>query len=142
MKDLPSPALLDAIAFAARAHQHQLRKDKHTPYHSHVFRVCLIVRHFFGIDDDVVLTAAVLHDTIEDTPADYDDIAERFGSTVAGYVAALSKDMRLPEEDREAAYRAVLAAAPWQVKICKLADVYDNLIDSAHLGADKLPRTL
>ena len=36
--------LLEAIAFAARVHQGQLRKDGRTPYASHVFRVCLIVR--------------------------------------------------------------------------------------------------
>ena len=40
-----SPALLDAVAFAARAHKYQIRKDGQTPYVSHVFRVCLIARH-------------------------------------------------------------------------------------------------
>ena len=139
---LPCPAILDAVAFAARAHQHAKRKDKETPYASHVFRVCLIVRHVFGISDEDVLTAALLHDTIEDTPTDYDDILERFGATVAGYVAALTKDMRRHDDDRENDYRNTLANAPWQVKVCKLADVYDNLIDSAHLGGDKRQRTL
>src|SRR6516162_9991164 len=43
--------LLDAVAFAARAHRPQLRKDNQTPYVSHVFRVCLIVRHVFGVTD-------------------------------------------------------------------------------------------
>src|SRR5262245_48162287 len=36
--------LLGAVAFAARAHHGQLRKDGETPYVSHVFRACLIVR--------------------------------------------------------------------------------------------------
>src|SRR6266702_1696056 len=90
--------LLEAIAFAARAHQGQLRKDQRTPYVSHVFRVCLIVRQVFGVDDASVLTAAVLHDTIEDTTTDFDDLAERFGATVAGWVAILSKDKRLVDE--------------------------------------------
>src|ERR1043166_5796280 len=127
---LPCPAILDAVAFAARAHapaarahKHAKRKDKETPYASHVFRVCLIVRHVFGISDEDVLTAALLHDTIEDTPTDYDDILERFGATVAGYVAALTKDMRRHDDDRENDYRNTLANAPWQVKVCKLADV-------------------
>src|SRR5262245_47291713 len=86
--------LLDAVAFAARAHKPQLRKDGQTPYVSHVFRVCLIVRHVFGVSDPRVLTAAVLHDTIEDTTTDYDDVAARFGEEVASWVAALSKDKR------------------------------------------------
>jgi len=130
-----SPALLDAVAFAARAHRSQMRKDRETPYVSHVFRVCLIVRHLFGIDDEDVLTAAVLHDTVEDTNTDYDDLVERFGATVAAWVAALSKDKRMREEQREAAYMQTLASAPWQVKVCKLADIYDNLTDFANLAA-------
>ena len=43
--------LLEAIAFAARAHRNHFRKDQQTPYVSHVFRVGLIVRHVFGVDD-------------------------------------------------------------------------------------------
>jgi guanosine-3',5'-bis(diphosphate) 3'-pyrophosphohydrolase len=139
---MDTPALLDAVAFAARAHQGQLRKDGRTPYVSHVFRVCLILRHVFGIEEDDVLTAAVLHDTIEDTTTDFDDLEERFGSEVAGLVGLLSKDKRLQDGPREEAYKAGLAAAPWQVKVCKLADVYDNLLDSAHLTPEKRPRTL
>jgi (p)ppGpp synthase/HD superfamily hydrolase len=138
----PCPALLEAIAFAAQAHQHQLRKDQRTPYVSHAFRVCMIVRHLFGIEDQDALSAAVLHDTIEDTPKDYDDIAEHFGPTVAGYVAALTKDMRLPEEIREERYGETLSRSPWQVKMCKLADIYDNLTDSIHLNESQRRRSL
>lgn len=123
-----------AAAFAARAHQHQTRKDGRTPYVSHVFRVCLVARHTFGFDDPRMLAAALLHDTIEDTATDCDDIIERFGPDVARWVAALTKDMRLPHDAREAAYTNVLAHAEWQVKALKLADLYDNLGDSKHLS--------
>jgi guanosine-3',5'-bis(diphosphate) 3'-pyrophosphohydrolase len=143
MNNPPSlPALLEAVAFAARAHQGQLRKDGRTPYVSHVFRVCLVLRQTFGIDDAAVLTAAVLHDTIEDTTTDFDDVEERFGSQVAGWVALLSKDKRQQDGPREEAYKKGLASAPWQVKACKLADVYDNLLDSAHLNPEKRRRTV
>jgi guanosine-3',5'-bis(diphosphate) 3'-pyrophosphohydrolase len=124
--------LLEAVAFAARTHRGQLRKDGQTPYVSHVFRVCLVVRHLFGIDDRRVLTAAVLHDTVEDTTTDFDDLEEKFGAEVADWVGRLSKDKRLPESEREKAYVETLAGSPWQVKICKLADVFDNLMDSIH----------
>ena len=140
--DPTTRSLLEAVSFAARAHHGQLRKDGRTPYVSHVFRVAMVVRHVFGIDDSAVLTAAVLHDTIEDTTTDFDDIREHFGEEIAGWVASLSKDKRLRDEPREEAYRAALAAAPWQVKVCKLADVYDNLTDSAHLTAEKRARTV
>ena len=51
--------VLDAVAFAARAHHGQLRKDGKTPYASHPFRVCLIVRDIFGVDDPRVLADLV-----------------------------------------------------------------------------------
>ena len=88
--------LLDAAAFAARCHQGHFRKDGVTPYISHPFRVCLIVRDLFGVDDPNVLMAALLHDTIEDTTTDFDDVAEEFGPDVAAWTGALSKDSRLP----------------------------------------------
>jgi len=141
MIDVP-PALLDAVAFAARAHRAQLRKDGQTPYVSHVFRVCLIVRHLFEVADADVLTAAVLHDTIEDTTTDFDDLEGRFGKTVAGWVATLSKDKRLVDELREERYTHGLSQAPWQVRVCKLADIYDNLSDSRHLSEQGRKRTL
>src|SRR5215207_9659113 len=96
--------LLEAISFAARAHDGQRRKDGRTPYVSHVFRVCLLLREVLRVDDPRVLTAAVLHDTIEDTTTDFDDLEERFGKEVAGWVAALTKDKALPFEEREAKY--------------------------------------
>lgn len=133
--------LLEAVAFAGRAHHGQMRKDGKTPYASHVFRVCLVVRQVFGVDDPAVLTTALLHDTIEDTTTDFDDVARCHGAEIAGWVGCLSKDKRLPDEEREDRYCAGLAAAPWQVKICKLADVFDNLLDSGHLPVDQRRRT-
>ena len=94
-----------------------------------MFRVCLVVRHMFGFDDPRMLAAALLHDTIEDTSTDCDDIIERFGEDVAEWVAALTKDMRLPHDDREDAYAKRSRHADWQVKALKLADMYDNLGD-------------
>ena len=127
--------LLEAVAFSARAHKGQLRKDGQTPYASHVFRVGLVLRHVFGVDDPSALTAAILHDTIEDTTTDFDDLQKNFGAAAAGWVATLSKDSRLPEPEREAAYCQAIAAAPWQVKVAKLADIFDNLMDSVHTQA-------
>src|SRR5262249_48062831 len=138
----PNQVLFDAIAFAAWAHRHQIRKDNRTPYVSHVFRVCLVVRHVFGFDDPQMLAAAILHDTIEDTTTDCDDIIERFGPDVARWVAALTKDMRLPNDQREDAYAKTLAAADWQGKGLKLADIYDNTADWKHpplAGRPKAP---
>lgn len=134
--------LLEASSFAARAHDGQYRKDGETPYAAHPFRVCLIVRDVFGFNDPRMLLAALLHDTIEDTTTDFDDLEKQFGSEVASWVAYLTKDKRLADDERETAYIDGLLQAPWQVQVCKLADVYDNLSDSSHFPKDKRKRTL
>ena len=123
--------LTKAISFAARAHQGQFRKDNETPYVSHVFRVCFILRQVFGVEDSIMLAAAVLHDTIEDTTTDYDDLEKHFGAKVADLVAVLSKDKRQRDDKREEAYRHQLFKASDEAKIIKLADLYDNLLDSS-----------
>jgi (p)ppGpp synthase/HD superfamily hydrolase len=121
--------LQDAAAFAARAHRHQLRKDGVTPYYSHVVRVAMTVMNVFGCSDRTAIAAALLHDTIEDTTTDFDDIKDRFGEEVARDVAALTKNMALPEREREDSYDAQLMTASWRAKLVKLADAYDNLHD-------------
>lgn len=123
-----------AVGAAARGHAGQLRKDGRTPYAAHPMRVCLALRHLFGVDDPSTLAAAVLHDMLEDTTLDHDDLVAEFGAEVASWVALLSKDKRLPEEERESEYRRALETAPWQVKVIKLADMYDNLADAAEGG--------
>jgi len=118
-----------AVSFAARAHDGQFRKDKVTPYIAHPFRVAMTVRHVFGSEDVTALAAALLHDTIEDTTTDYDDLLAEFGREVADAVAALTKDMRMEEAKREQAYDQQLANASWQARLVKLADAYDNYCD-------------
>src|SRR6516225_3301041 len=134
--------LLHAAAFAARAHHGQVRKDKETPYVSHVFRVCLVARDIFGISDPRVLMTALLHDTVEDTTTDFDDLEEHFGREIAQWVAFLSKDKRLREQEREQAYMDNLAKAPWQVLACKLADIFDNLMDLGQLPPERRQHTM
>jgi (p)ppGpp synthase/HD superfamily hydrolase len=119
----------EAAAFAANAHRHQTRNDKR-PYVSHCFRVAMTVNLVFGFDDPEVLAGALLHDTIEDCDVDYDEILENFGRTVADYVAVMTKDMRLEECIREIEYDKQLAEGPWQGRLIKLADVFDNFADS------------
>lgn len=122
-------ALQQAVSFAARKHRHQTRKDGFTPYVSHVVRVAFTARVLFGSQSQTVLLAALLHDLIEDTTTDYEDIADRFGESVAAAVVALTKNMALPEAAREQEYDARLATGPWEAIVVKLADVYDNFCD-------------
>lgn len=123
------PLWQTAAMFAAVAHRHQLRKDGKTPYTAHPFRVAMTVRDVFGCADPVALCAAILHDTIEDTQTDYDDILLAFGRDVADLVAALTKNMILREDIRDAEYDERLSRADWRARLVKLADVFDNYSD-------------
>ncbi len=118
-----------AATFAAKKHLHQTRNDG-GPYVSHCFRVAMTVNLVFGFDEPEVLAGALLHDTIEDCDVDYDEILELLGRNVADYVAVMTKDMRLEETIREVSYDKQLAEGPWQGRLIKLADVYDNFTDS------------
>jgi (p)ppGpp synthase/HD superfamily hydrolase len=89
-----------------------------------------------------VLITAVLHDTIEDTNTDCDDLEEAFGPEVAAGVALLSKDRRRPFDEREREYCEQLARAPGPVQVCKLADIFDNLMDLANLPPERRRRSL
>lgn len=127
-----------AASFAAWKHRHQVRKDGRTPYIAHPYRVAMTVRMVFGCEDPTALAAAMLHDTIEDTLTDYDEIQERFGGEIADIVAALTKNMALPEIRRETDYDGRLAEADWRAKLIKLADVFDNYSDLPERNAAAL----
>lgn len=136
----PIQQLLKAAGYAARKHLGQKRADGVTPYFAHVARVTLIARHLFKITDRDVLIAALLHDVIEDTNTDHDEIAGIFGARAAKYVILLTKNKMLSKERREKDYERKLRRAPEVVQIAKLADVFDNLSD--RVGSNKLPKTL
>ncbi len=128
---MTAPIWHEAASFAARAHAGQTRRDERTPYIAHPMRVALLVLDRFGCDDEVAIAIALLHDVIEDTPVDHDELAEAFSVAVADGVAALSKDARLPEAARDRAYDEAIAAADWRVRLVKLADTCDNAVDRA-----------
>ena len=97
--------LLDkAIIFAVNAHRGQLRKGTNTPYILHPMEAAAIVGSM--TDDDEVIAAAVLHDTVEDTAVTLDEICEQFGKRVAELVAAESENKR---EDKP-------AASTWKIR--------------------------
>jgi guanosine-3',5'-bis(diphosphate) 3'-pyrophosphohydrolase len=122
--------LAAADEFATWKHRHQFRRDGVTPYIRHPRGVMAILRDELGVTDVDTLAAGLLHDTIEDTATDYDEILERFGRKVADLVAVLTKDKRLPEAKRERTYFAQLAGASRAARLCKIADSLYNVRDS------------
>jgi thymidylate kinase len=123
-----------ASLLAGRCHRYQLRKDKQTPYITHPLRVALTLSNLFHVSDPIVLAASLLHDVLEDTDGDYDDIEETCGSEVAELVAGLTKDSRLQEAQRDEEYQNRMVNADWRVRLIKAADIYDNLWDMKNTG--------
>ncbi len=117
-----------AEEFARRQHFHQKRNDGRTPYSVHLENVVKKLRKL-GIKDEDVLCAGWLHDTIEETNTDFENISERFGSVVAELVSSLTKDKRLPGGEREQSYIGVLARANWKVQAVKFCDIWANIED-------------
>lgn len=79
-----------AIIFAARAHRDQTRKATDIPYVTHPYAVGLLLQKA-GCSDEVI-AAGILHDTIEDTSATYEELRGNFGEQVADLVRAASED--------------------------------------------------
>lgn len=129
-----SHQLLAAIAYAAEQHVRQRRKGvpkgthKRTPYINHPLRVATLLAKA-GIEDVTVLSAAVLHDTVEDTDTTPDELREHFGEAVTSIVMEVTDDKTLPKEERR---RLQIEHAPtlsYGAALVKLADKVDNIRD-------------
>ena len=77
----------------------------------------------------MVLQAAVLHDTIEDTETTFDELSELFGVQVAQVVAELTDDKALPKERRKEHQVEHAAHKSREAALVKLADKTCNLRD-------------
>jgi (p)ppGpp synthase/HD superfamily hydrolase len=121
-----TPQIKKAIQFAARKHHGQMRKEvEPLPYLTHLFSVALLVAED-GAHDDVV-TAALLHDTLEDTPTTREEIVETFNERVAELVEAVSEPKDLPWKERKTIYLKKLETAPIDAVIIATADKIDNV---------------
>ena len=79
-----------AIIFATLAHEGQYRKSTRIPYISHPYAVGMLLQKE-GCSDEVI-TAGLLHDTLEDTETSYEELVEQFGLDVAKLVLAASEE--------------------------------------------------
>ena len=128
--NLDTARLHDAFTFAYAEHQGQLRKSGE-PYIIHPLAVADIVADL-GLDVDSVI-AALLHDCIEDTPATHEDIAKKFGSTVADLVEGVTKLTRMQyvskEEEQMENLRKMLMAMSHDIRVIliKICDRLHNM---------------
>jgi len=118
--------------FATTEHQriNHVRKYTNKPYQTHLQAVAKLVSTV--TDDEEVIAAAWLHDTVEDTPATLGDIEDAFGKQVAELVEELT-DLSKPSDGNRAARKEIdrqhLATASRRAKTVKLADLIHNCAD-------------
>ena len=92
----------EAIEFATKAHAGQFRKGTKRPYIVHPVEVADIVATM--TQDEEIICAAVLHDTIEDCEGITEEVLrEKFGERVASMVALESEDKSKSWEERKGA---------------------------------------
>jgi guanosine-3',5'-bis(diphosphate) 3'-pyrophosphohydrolase len=121
--------VLQAAAFAAEKHRNQRRKDEEaSPYINHPLQIAYILVQA-DVEDPVVLAAALLHDTIEDTETTLDELEIVFGYEIANIVAECSDDKTLTRLERKQAQIDHAATISRKAKLVKLADKIDNVSD-------------
>lgn len=118
----------EAIEFATRAHEGQFRKGTRRPYIVHPVEVADIVTTM--TQEEEVICAAVLHDTIEDCEGVTAEVLrEKFGERVASLVQHESEDKSRTWEERKSKTIQNLRSAPREVQMIALADKLSNMRD-------------
>ena len=119
-----------AYVFAMKAHGQQKRASG-DPYFSHPLEVAAILTELRL--DDATIAAAMLHDTIEDTPVTREEIDRMFGVEIGGLVDGLTKLNKLDFASKHAQqaenFRKLLLAIADDVRVLliKLADRLHNM---------------
>ena len=130
-----------AYHFAAEFHKDQRRRSGEA-YINHPVEVALILAKDLRMDEDCIC-AALLHDTVEDTPATLDDLRVRFGQTVAELVDGVTKltSIQVASMDEKQALnlRKMFLAMSKDIRvvIIKLADRLHNMRTLAALPPDR-----
>ena len=125
--------LLKAVAFAAEKHKDQRRKDANaSPSINHVIAVASVLAEEGGVNDEDLLVAAILHDTVEDTKTSYAELEEYFGKRVAGIVREVTDDKALMKDVRKRLQEEHAPHASAQAKQLKIADKICNIRDIMH----------
>jgi GTP diphosphokinase / guanosine-3',5'-bis(diphosphate) 3'-diphosphatase len=129
-----------AFRFAADAHEGQQRRSGEA-----------FIRHPWGAakilaelrQDEQTIAAALLHDVVEDTGTEIDEVRTEFGDEIAQLVEGVTKLTRIHFQSREQAeaenYRKMIAAmvGDERVILIKLADRLHNMRTIEYLGKQK-----
>jgi guanosine-3',5'-bis(diphosphate) 3'-pyrophosphohydrolase len=117
-----------AADFAARAHVTQRRKgDAQEPYINHLAEVALLLTQATGGQDATLIAAGWLHDTLEDTDTEREELETLFGPALASIVAEVTDDKSLLKAERKRLQVATAPRKSRQARMLKIADKTSNL---------------
>lgn len=94
---------------------------------NHYLEVCQILQDEFHVEDQDVLVAGLLHDTLEDTNTTYQEIEDIFGKNVADMVEEVSHPKNYDAEQKKEYYKKIKHIS-WGGKMIKLADFKSHLV--------------
>src|SRR5947199_1136697 len=132
--------LARAFRFAAEAHEGQQRRSGEA-FIRHPWGAAMILAELR--QDEQTIAAALLHDVVEDTGTDIDEVRSEFGDEIAQLVEGVTKLTRIHFQSREQAeaenYRKMIAAmvGDERVILIKLADRLHNMRTIEYLGKQK-----
>jgi HD domain len=147
-----------ALDLAGRLHARD-RRDRE-PYVNHLLRVAIRIMSHYGVRDADVVCAALLHDAVEDHPAELagsgvpvlveqgqsaalEAVAAEFGPRVAELVGAVTNPPYAPDRDEDEQYREHVADSlrdnPW-ARVIKVSDFTDNGVGLIHTTGPRLYR--
>jgi hypothetical protein len=142
-----------ALDLASRLHAAD-RRDRE-PYVNHLLRVAIRIMSYYGVRDADVICAALLHDAVEDHPAELAGsgqgdqqaalgvLAAEFGPRVAELVGAVTNPPFAPDRDEHEQYREHVADSlrdsPW-ARVIKASDFTDNGVGLIHSTGPRLRR--
>lgn len=118
---------VEALNFAALRHRAHRRKGvAGTPYINHLIEVAHILSSH-GLEDEVLLAAAVLHDSVEDVGVTPDELRARFGDEVTAVVLEMTDDTTLSPADRKQYQVEHAGSLSERGQNLKVADKISNL---------------
>jgi GTP pyrophosphokinase len=138
--DVDRELLTRAFDYAAQAHSGQLRQSGQ----EFIYHPWGVAKILAGLQlDEATLAAALLHDVVEDTSTDIEELRSEFGDEVANLVEGVTKLTRVKFQSREHAeaenYRKLIVAMAEDLRVIliKLADRLHNLRTIEYLGKQK-----
>lgn len=125
-----TPRIEKAIKLASVLHRNQVRKKDGTPYISHLFSVAWILSNY--TDDENIIVAGILHDTIEDTEYTPEQLENDFGEKIKNIVLGVTEDGNIKDWlERKKDYLEKMRKDSFESLMVAAADKLHNLMSVA-----------